>query len=129
MTEWYQSLNRPLLTPPSWVFGPVWAVLYAMIAAAIYVFVRSRTSGSGYGVYVVLGVHLAANFAWTAIFFRLHSPGWALIDILVLDATLICLVFSFWRAARLSSVLLWPYLAWVLFATYLNAGFYLLNRN
>ncbi|MBU1108166.1 MAG: tryptophan-rich sensory protein [Candidatus Riflebacteria bacterium] len=69
------------------------------------------------------------NFAWTGIFFGLQKPGWALLDIVVLDITLGLLIVHFWREARPSSVLLWPYLVWVLFATYLNAGFYFLNRS
>ncbi len=128
MNNWYESLERPALTPPNWVFGPVWTVLYVMIAVSIFLFIRSHKPGDGIGIYFLIGIHLLSNFVWTALFFRLRSPGWALIDIVVLDVSLIAMIWLFYRTSRAASWLLLPYLAWVLFATYLNAGFYLLNR-
>ncbi len=128
MNPWYENLQKPPLTPPGWVFGPVWTVLYLMIALSVFLFLRSSGGTAGRGIYVLLGVHLLANFVWSGLFFRLESPGWALLDILILDVTLIFLVVYFWEISRVSSVLLWPYTLWVLFATYLNAGFVILNR-
>lgn len=128
MNEWYRTLTRPPLTPPSWVFGPVWTVLYVMIAVSIYLFLRNNQGQVGAVVYVLLGLHLLSNFAWTSLFFGLKAPTWALVDILILDFSLLYLVFTFWQISKASSALLWPYLAWVLFATYLNAGFVYLNR-
>jgi len=128
MNDWYSKLNRPPLTPPDWLFGPVWTVLYIMIGISLVLYIRKTHQSPVYYVYAAILIHLAANFAWTGIFFGLQRPGWALVDIVALDLTLVLLVVRFWPVARLSSVLLWPYLAWVLFATYLNAGFYLLNK-
>ncbi|MDZ7699164.1 MAG: TspO/MBR family protein [Deltaproteobacteria bacterium] len=128
MTEWYESLQRPALTPPGWVFGPVWTVLYIMIAVSIFLFFRRTSARVSYGVILLLSAHLFANFVWTTIFFRLKSPGWALLDILFLDASLIVIVMLFWKRYKPASLVLTPYLGWVLFATYLNAGFYFLNR-
>jgi len=128
MNPWYEELVRPPLTPPGWVFGPVWTFLYAMIAVSVFLYVRrTRFQPSGW-IYGLIALHLVCNLIWTYLFFGLESPGIALIDILLLDLTLVALVVAFWRAHRGASILLWPYLAWVLFATYLNAGFCLLNR-
>jgi len=128
MNDWYASLERPALTPPDWVFGPVWTVLYIMIAISIFLFVRTHRTENGLGIYFLIALHLISNFLWTALFFRLQSPGLALIDILVLDVTLLLLIYMFWQESKAASVLLCPYLLWVLFATYLNTGFYTLNR-
>ncbi|MBN2415415.1 tryptophan-rich sensory protein [bacterium] len=128
MNSWYESLQRPALTPPGWVFGPVWTVLYSMIAVSLFLFIGKVRGDNGYGMYGVIALHLVLNFCWTWLFFGLRRPGLALIDIVLLDVTLIFLVVRFWPVQRISSILLWPYLVWVLFATWLNAGFYVLNR-
>jgi translocator protein len=128
VNEWYKALQRPTFTPPDWVFGPAWTILYLMIALAIYLYLRGGKDRVRYLVLLLLAAHLLANGIWTTIFFRFKSPGWALVDILFLDISLVVLVFAFWKRRKLASILLIPYLGWVLFATYLNAGFYLLNR-
>jgi tryptophan-rich sensory protein len=128
MNDWYESLQRPALTPPNWVFGPVWAVLYIMIAVSIFLFIKNHKTGAGFGIYVLIAFHLIANFSWTALFFRLQSPILALIDIFFLDISLVLIIYCFWKARRIASILLWPYLLWVLFATYLNFAFYVLNK-
>lgn len=128
MNDWYQNLNRPPLTPPDAVFGPVWTILYIMIAVSVLLFIRTpKKEGSGW-IYLLLAVHLAANFAWTFFFFRLQSPGLALIDIIFLDGTLIALILLFRNYSPLAALLLVPYFLWVSFATYLNSAFYFLNR-
>ena len=128
MNTWYETLQRPRLTPPDWVFGPVWTVLYVMIAVSIFLFIRKYKSENGYGIYVLIILHLIFNFLWTGVFFGLKAPGLALIDIILLDISLVFMIRYFWQADVVSSILLWPYLIWVMFATYLNASFYILNR-
>ncbi|GAB4266660.1 MAG: hypothetical protein Kow0029_00520 [Candidatus Rifleibacteriota bacterium] len=128
MNQWYEQLNRPPLTPPNWIFGPVWTVLYLMIASSIFIFFKNRPAGANNLVLVFLGIHLISNFIWTWLFFGLKAPGFALIDIVILDITLVYLIFSFWPVSKASAILLCPYLCWVLFATYLNAAFFWLNR-
>jgi len=120
-------MNRPALTPPDWVFAPVWTVLYLTIAASIMLYYRSTPRPHTGLTSTVLAAHLAANFAWTGLFFGLHSPVAALADILLLDASLVLLITWFWQANKVASLLLIPYCLWVLFATYLNYGFYRLN--
>ncbi len=125
MNSWYEGLTRPPLTPPNWVFGPVWAALYIMIAVSIVLYFRAPSKPYQVITIIVLVVHLVTNFAWTSLFFGMQSPLLALLDIIVLDVTLVVL---FWKASVASAVLLVPYLCWVSFATYLNAGYYLLNK-
>ena len=129
MNEWYKTLQQPRFTPPDWVFGPVWTILYIMIAISMFLFLRKYKSENGYGIYVLIVLHLISNISWTSIFFRLKSPGLALIDILFLVIFLLLMVWVFWHTYRISSILPWPYLTWVLFATYLNASFYVMNKN
>lgn len=135
MNTWYTQLNRPPLTPPDAIFGPVWTVLYAMIILSWTLFVittlQERRRGNTplpYRIYAVMAGHAVCNLAWTPLFFGLRSPGLALIDILLLDASLIVLIAGFWPRNRPAALLLLPYLIWVLFATYLNLGFWWLNR-
>ena len=128
MNNWYATLQRPYLTPPDWIFTPVWIILYIMIAISIILFLRKHRRENRYGIYLLIVLHLISNFAWTGIFFGLKSPGLALIDILFIDISLIFMTWCFWKTDMISSILLWPYLIWVLFATYLNTAFYVLNR-
>ena len=125
MNSWYQQLEKPPLTPPGWVFGPVWTVLYILILISIVLWVRSK--GKAYPVLTsaILVVHLAANFVWTPLFFGMQSPLLAFIDILLLDATLIILIYLFRKSSLSAAYFLLPYLAWVSFATYLNLMFVL----
>ncbi len=127
MNSWYAALNKPPLTPPGWVFSPAWMVLYASIAVAIILYYSSPNKRQVARTSVLLALHLATNFAWTYLFFGLRSPALALADIVVLDVTLVLLIPRFWRARPAAGALLIPYLAWVLFATYLNYGIFRLN--
>ncbi len=127
MNAWYATLKRPPLTPPNWVFGPVWTVLYLMIAASLFLFYRTEKEPVPMRINVLIGTHIASNLAWTPLFFGRQNPAAALVDILILVATLVAMITHLWRKHPVSAVLLIPYLAWVTFATYLNTGFYLLN--
>ena len=128
MNAWYAELARPPLTPPNWLFGPAWTILYIMIAVSIIVYYKSPEKEQVLLTTLILAVHLIANFSWTPLFFGAQNPLLALLDIIVLDVTLVVLIFLFWKASISAAVLLIPYLCWVSFATYLNAGFFWLNR-
>lgn len=127
MNVWYEQLNKPALTPPSGIFSPVWTVLYILIVIAILLYYKTPGKENVGIITTLLVLHLAANFIWTYLFFGLHSPLLALVDIIFLDITLIILIVLFGKASMLSGGLLIPYLLWVLFATYLNWGYYRLN--
>ena len=128
MNDWYATLTAPPLTPPSWVFGPVWTVLYLMMGLGVFLWARSPDQFLPRQTWFLLALHLAANLAWTSFFFGLQSPVMALGDILLVWGTLWMLIGRFWRESRRACFLWLPTFLWVTFATYLNAGFWWLNR-
>ncbi|MBC7369499.1 MAG: tryptophan-rich sensory protein [Undibacterium sp.] len=124
---WYAGINKPTWNPPSWVFAPAWTFLYATMAVAAWLVWREggwRAQGRALGVFVLQWV---LNALWTPLFFGLHRPGLALIDILALWLVLGATLMAFWRVRRAAGVLLLPYLAWVTFATALNFMIWRLN--
>ena len=129
-SRWYRRLRKPPWQPPGPVFGPVWTVIYALIAASMLL-VRRRGGDAQRPVFVLFGTNLALNLAWTLIFFRGRSPLAAGVEIVVLEGTTVALVVRAWPVSRLASLLLVPYAVWVVFATALtwaiwagNARFY-----
>jgi benzodiazapine receptor len=126
--SWYQTLTSPPLTPPNWVFGPVWTMLYLTIGLSLYIFWESKAKETLKNhSYTIFILQLVANFCWSFLFFGLHSPLLALIDILLLLALIVANIYYFYQGSRYSAYLLIPYLLWVAFATYLNIGFLILN--
>jgi len=123
---WYESLRKPPLNPPNWVFGPVWSVLYLAIAVAGWLVWRDRPASAG--PLVLWGSQLVLNAAWSLLFFGLHLPGLALVEIMLLLALLIATTVAFFRVRKVAALLFCPYVAWVCFAAYLNAGLWYLNR-
>lgn len=129
MNAWYEGLKKPPLTPPNWIFGPVWTMIYLLIVSSLYFYLRTKPKQHPEATVIVLVIHLISNFVWTALFFSFQSPLLALLDIFVLDLSLAALIFLFQKTNRIAAALLLPYGLWVGFATYLNLGFYLLNRS
>ena len=124
---WYETLDKPFFTPPSWLFGPVWTVLYLAMAVSGWLVWRLR-GFAGAGVAMALFfVQLTLNLLWSVVFFGLEAPGLGLAEILILWACILLTILAFWRISRPAGLLLVPYLAWVTFATLLNAGIWLLN--
>lgn len=123
---WYEGLERPPLSPPNWIFGPVWTMLYIGIAVAAWRIWRSRPPTKH--PLVFWGIQLVLNALWSLLFFGLHRPGLALVDIGVLWVVIVITTRLFFRQDRLAGWLFVPYVAWVSFATYLNAGFVWLNN-
>lgn len=122
---WYAALEKPAWTPPSWLFGPVWTVLYVMIAVAGWL-VWQRESRVGTPL-VLWGAQLALNGVWSWLFFGLERPGLAALDIIVLLALIATTALVFMRISRVAALLLVPYLAWVGFASALNIAIWQLN--
>ena len=125
--EWYAQLQKPSWNPPGWVFGPVWTALYAMMGVAAWMIWRR----GGFRVQrlplALFLAQLALNAAWTPLFFGLHQPGLAFLDIALLWLAIIATIAAFWRVQRTAAALLVPYLAWVSFATFLNFTIWRLN--
>ena len=120
----YQSLNQPSWAPPSWLFGPVWTLLYAMIAVSGWLVWRRTGWTTALTVYAV---QLVLNAVWTPIFFGFGQYGLALIDIVVMWLAIGATVWLFRPISRPAAALLLPYWAWVTFATALNAAIWSMN--
>jgi tryptophan-rich sensory protein len=126
VTTWYPSLVKPPFNPPDWVFGPVWTVLYIMMAVAAWRVWCSDKPGRVPAL-VAYALQLVLNLGWSLIFFGLQQPGLALIEIIGLVAMVAVTMHRFWPIDRTAGLLLAPYLAWISFATILNAAIWLLN--
>lgn len=127
VTTWYPTLVKPSWTPPDWVFGPVWSLLYIMIAVSGWLIYRAKNSRERSVALMLYGGQLALNFIWSFLFFSLRSPILGLIDIVFLCLLISLTIIKAWPVNRLASILLIPYLVWVMYATSLNAGIWLLN--
>ena len=127
VTGWYRTLARPSFTPPDWLFGPVWTLLYALMAVAawqVWISAASPLRTWGLGLFLV---QLGVNLAWSWIFFRQHAIGVAFADVLALWVLIGATTLVFARTSPLAAWLMVPYWAWVTFATVLNAAFQRLN--
>ncbi len=126
---WYPTLTRPSFAPPDWVFGPVWTALYLMMGVSSWLVWRAGADRPEVRTALALYLlQLGLNLAWSWLFFGLHRPGLALIEILLLLALIVWTMLRFAPISTAAGWLLAPYAAWVTFATALNAGFWWLNR-
>ncbi|MFF0886753.1 TspO/MBR family protein [Streptomyces sp. NPDC003456] len=123
----YASLERPAWAPPSWLFGPVWTVLYATIAVSAWLVLRGRTPASVRAETVAWGAQLLLNLAWTPLFFGAGRYGLAFLDICLLLAALGVTMLLFRRRSRAAFLLLVPYALWTLYAAALNLAIWQLN--
>ncbi len=119
VSTWYVSLVKPSFNPPSWVFGPVWTILYLMMGIALYL-VWKRKAKDKLPAYTFFGVQLFLNALWSVFFFGLRMPLLALIEIIFLWAAIIMTIVYFYRIDKKAAYLLIPYILWVSFAAVLN---------
>jgi translocator protein len=127
-SRWYRRLDTPSWQPPGAVFGPVWTVLYALLASSVIALRRRVAEDERRGLYVLFGSNLVLNLAWTLIFFRGRSPLAAGVEIVALEGTCVALVVRAWPLSRLAALGLVPYAAWVAFATALTWSIAVRNR-
>lgn len=127
---WYEALLKPTFNPPPWLFGPVWSVLYLTMAVALWLVRRDRDAGPDLRrrATALFALQFALNLSWTPLFFGLHSPGLAFVDICLLWIALLTTMLVFGRVRPLAGYLLLPYLLWVSFALVLNGTIWLMNR-
>lgn len=125
--EWFASLQKPSWNPSGWIFGPVWTTLYTMMAVAAWLVWRQGGWGKQRKPLLIFLAQLALNAAWTPLFFGLHNPGLAFLDIVLVWLAIIATISAFWRVHQTAAALLTPYLAWVSFATFLNFTIWRLN--
>lgn len=128
VNDWYLTLKKPSWNPPSWVFGPVWTLLYISIAISGWlIYTKVEQSSKKTMALIVYTAQLFFNFIWSYFFFYLKSPAWALIDIFILAILILLNIILFSRLYRPAGLLLIPYLIWVLYAASLNFGIWSLN--
>ncbi len=126
---WYAGLNKPGFTPPNWVFGPVWSLLYAMMVLAFWrvLLRRSRWTTAGWRVVGVFLVQMALNAFWSVAFFGMHNPLLGLVVVIALELMIVATIITFRPIDRMAAWLLAPYAVWVGYATALNAAIVGLN--
>ena len=128
---WYATLKKPTWNPPSWIFAPVWTLLYGMMGFASWLVWRTdadREAGARDAL-TWYGFQLGLNYLWSIIFFGLRLPGLALFEIGVLWSAIMVTLIKFARINNLVIALLIPYQLWVTFAAALNGAVWWLNRD
>jgi tryptophan-rich sensory protein len=127
--EWYPALVKPGFTPPAWVFGPAWTLLYLLMGVALWLVWREAgRSDRVRPALFAFAIQLILNALWSFVFFGLRMPGAALVEIVLLWAAILLTMVRFRQVSRLAAVLLAPYWLWVSFAAVLNASIWMLNR-
>lgn len=119
-TSWYAALEKPAFQPPSYVFGIVWPILYALMALALVIVIQARGSqlrGLAIGLFVA---QLIANLLWSPIFFGMHQVSFAFWWILLVLGLAVATTAVFWRIRKTAAWLMVPYLVWIFFAAALN---------
>lgn len=123
VNSWYSELNKPFFNPPSWLFGPVWIILYLLMGISLYLAWGKKKVDLKW-----FWVQLLLNSLWSIIFFGLKNPLFAFVEIILLWGAIFMTISRFWRSKRASAYLLIPYLLWVTFAAFLNLSIVLLNK-
>ncbi len=129
ISNWYAYLDKPFFSPPNWIFGPVWTLLYAMMGAAAFLIWKTGLQKREVKIALSFFVfQLLLNFAWSFLFFALQNPFLALIDIVLLLLTIFITILKFYPLSKTAAYLLIPYILWVSFATLLNFSILILNK-
>lgn len=123
---WYSTLHKPSFSPPNFLFAPVWTALYILMGVSLYLLWTSKKKGKEKAIRLFL-IQLALNFFWSLIFFGMHSPKVAFIEIIFLWVYIFLTIRASLTVSKIAAYLLYPYLFWVSFATLLNLFIALLN--
>ena len=124
--NWYPYLNKPALTPPNWLFPVAWGIIYFLSGISVGLIWNSKTIQRN-RLLALWGVQQFFNFTWSIMFFVLENPFLGFMNIIVLDVLVLWYIIKAWPVSRSSSVMLWPYMAWIAFASYLNGYILLFN--
>lgn len=126
---WFNALNQSSLTPAPWVFSVAWTVLYALLGVALFFVIRTNTVHPEYkkGAYWLFGIQMVLNALWSYMFFGANLVGVALFVLLALLIASIWMAYVFWGIHRGASVITMIYIAWLIFALYLNSIILLMN--
>jgi translocator protein len=128
ITPWYKALEKASWTPPDFVFGPVWTILYFMMTLAVWMVYQARATKHQHNLaYILFFTQLFANGLWSFLFFGFHLTGWALVNLVALIFLITATSICFFRIRPLAGLLLLPYLLWCMYALSLNAAIWWLN--
>ena len=128
--NWYAKLKKSKLNPPGFVFGPVWTILYLMMAISLYLVWITGGKSSSFNLAIILFlIQLFLNVIWSYLFFGIRKPLFAFYEIILLWIFILLTIISFFQFSKAAAYLLLPYLFWVSFASYLNYSVWKLNRN
>ncbi len=125
-SAWYINLTKPAFSPPNWLFAPVWTVLYLFMFASLAFYIYSDEDNKKWG-YVFFVIQIILNILWSPVFFGLKNIFLALMILLSLDVFVFLTMAKFYQASKIACFVLIPYFIWILFATYLNIGYLVLN--
>ena len=125
--SWYASIIKPSFNPPNWIFGPVWTFLFLLMGIALYFVWTSKQNKARTIGLRVFGIQLILNIVWSYLFFAMHRPDLAFLEIIILLLAIIANMIAFYSIKKTSAYLLAPYLAWVIFASALNFAIWQLN--
>lgn len=123
---WYANIIKPTLNPPAWVFGPVWTTLFVLMGIAAFLVWKKNDKKIKIALGIFIG-QLVLNTLWSFVFFGLHNPGGALVEIVFLWFAILATIIAFFRISKPAAWLLLPYILWVSFAAYLNFAIWSLN--
>jgi len=124
---WYATLNKPFFTPPGWLFGPAWTLLYILMGISLYLVIKDGFTKKSSNAVTYFWVQLMLNALWSVIFFGLKSPLFALVEIILLWTAIFMTIKKFYPISKTAAWLLIPYICWVSFAAVLNFAIFLLN--
>ncbi len=125
---WYATLNKPSFSPPNWIFGPAWTILYLLMGISAYlVWQKGLNKIAVKRALLFFVLQLIFNFLWSFLFFYLHSPVLGLVDITILWSMILITIIKFVKISKPAAYLLIPYLLWVTFASILNFSIVVLN--
>ncbi|HUD09351.1 MAG TPA: TspO/MBR family protein [Patescibacteria group bacterium] len=127
ISTWYATLQKAPFNPPPWVFGPVWTTLYFLMAVSLFLILQKKLKKQRNFLMILFSVQLFLNFFWSIIFFGMHLPLAALLEIIFLWISIALLIIDFWKFSRPAAILLIPYLCWVSLASVLNLFVVFLN--
>lgn len=127
---WYETIEKPSFTPPGYFIGIIWTIIFILSAISMIYFLKNKSKDILY--YLVLGIYLINGFfnvLWSYLFFVRHSILFAFFDAMLIGLTVFLIIILLWKEVKHSSLLLIPYLLWVIFATYLNYKIFVLNQD
>lgn len=124
---WYVALEKPSFSPPNWLFGPAWTILYFLMAVSAFLVWQERESPQRKKALTFYFIQLALNSLWSIIFFGWYNLGLAFVEIIFLWLFILLTLISFYRIKKLAGILFIPYLIWVSFASILNFAIWQLN--